>query len=766
MAAKRASAAPSLQLRVGEQRWSYSVGPVVIGRGHNAAVRVDDLRVSRRHVVLESSLTGWRLVDVSRNGIFLDRRPITQLTIDSQVTIRLGDPTAGAEVTLTPYGQPTKRAESATQYAKLTGVRRLGPGVVRIGRSLDNDVVLDDLLVSRHHAELTRTERLWRITDLASPNGTFVNGRRVHDAIVTPADVIGIGHALLQFDHDQVTLRADTGEVEFEARNLAVATRDGKALLDGVSLTLPSHSLLAVVGPSGAGKSTLLGALTGFRPAHSGAVYYGGRDLYHDYDELRQRIGLVPQEDILHTQLTVRKALSFAARLRFPADVPAHERDHRIDEVIAELGLAPHAEQRIDSLSGGQRKRTSVALELLTRPSLLFLDEPTSGLDPGLDKSLMHTLRELADGGRSVVVVTHNVANLDVCDRLLMLAPGGRTAFFGPPNEALDYFQKPDFAEIFIALDQEKHVDWAARFRLSPLYHRYLADNVAHQSRSTAPPGPAPRQQPPLTQLAVLCRRALALLAADRPYATFCAILPLVLSALARAVPGTSGLSASAASRQDPQPQQLLLILIIGAALMGMAAAFRELVKERPIYQRERAVGLSAGSYLASKILVLGAVTTLQATAFVTLSLAGRTPPDDPLVLSVGQLEVFLAVLAVGLTSMLIGLAISAFIDNADRGMPALVLMIMTQLVLSGGLFAVHGRPGLEQLSWLVPSRWAFAMAAATCQLDKPDQGSPDPLWEHTASTWGAEGLILVGMMITLTVTIAYSLTRLDPGRR
>ncbi len=252
--------------------------------------------------------------------------------------------------------------------------------------------------------------------------------------------LVGIGHALFHLDGDRLVERIDAGAVAFRARDLVVRTPKGKTLLEGVGFSLEENSLLAVVGPSGAGKSTLLRALTGFRPADSGTVEYADRDLYADYDELRQRIGLVPQDDILHPQLTVRRALAYAARLRFPSDVSVPEREARIDQVIGELGLGGQAEQRIDSLSGGQRKRTSVALELLTRPSLLFLDEPTSGLDPGLDKSVMHTLRGLADDGRTVVVVTHNVANLDVCDRLLLLAPGGTLAYFGPPREALQYF--------------------------------------------------------------------------------------------------------------------------------------------------------------------------------------------------------------------------------------------------------------------------------------------------------------------------------------
>ena len=201
-------------------------------------------------------------------------------------------------------------------------------------------------------------------------------------------------------------------------------TPNGRVLLDNVSFGLDRNTFLAVVGPSGAGKSTLLNALTGFRPAPRGTVLYDGRDLYAEYEELQSRIGLVPQDDVLHPQLTVGRALEFAAELRFADDVTADERSARVDEVLEELGLTARRDLAIEQLSGGQRKRVSVALELLAKPSLLFLDEPTSGLDPGYERSLMELLRGLADGGRTVVVVTHSVQSLDLCDRVLVPRAG------------------------------------------------------------------------------------------------------------------------------------------------------------------------------------------------------------------------------------------------------------------------------------------------------------------------------------------------------
>lgn len=773
-----------LELVLDERRLILSpTRSFVIGRGNDVDLDVDHPNVSRQHLVLEPGASGWTVTDRSRNGTFLADQRITRLTVRAPITLRLGGHSDGACIQLRPRGGdvspcvPPWRGTTAAQQGRLSTVHDVRQSRITIGRLPDNDVVLDDLLVSRRHAELQQTPSGWSITDLGSGNGTFVNGRRVTATAVTPDDVIGIGRGLLQLVGDQLVAFLDTGGNTFEADALTVTTGKGKTLLQAVSFALPARSLLAVIGPSGAGKSTLLNALTGSRPADVGEVRYAERDLYTDYDELRHRIALVPQDDVLHTQLTVRQALSYAARLRFPADTTAPDRRHRVEEVLSELGLSEQAEQAITSLSGGQRKRTSVALELLTKPSLLFLDEPTSGLDPGMDRSVMRTLRTLADDDRTVVVVTHNVANLEVCDRLLLLAPGGWVAYFGPPAQALRYFGQRDFADIFLLLATAPGEHWGRRFQQSPDYHRNMAHADPHTPRAAQPaparqprpqrPAGAPRQQSSLTQFAVLSRRYLAVIVADRQYAIFLAVLPLVLSLLARAVPGSAGLSVATAIRTaDPQPRQLLLVLIIGAALMGAAASVRELVKERAIYRRERAIGLSIGAYLASKILVLGLVTGLQATLFTLVSLLGRNGPDAPLILGSGRSEILLAVVGLAVTSMLLGLVISAVIDNADRGMPLLVLMIMVQLILCGGLFEVRGTPILEQLAWLVPARWGFSMAAATSDITSIARGPADPSWAHTPAAWFTDAALLIVIAIALTVLVVRRLRRLDPQRR
>jgi ABC transport system ATP-binding/permease protein len=472
---------------------------------------------------------------------------------------------------------------------------------LRIGRVPDNDVVLADLNVSRHHAELRKSPTgSYEIVDLGSHNGTFVNGQRVTNQMVTEQDLVSIGSSTFRLKDGELRQFVDDGNITFNAQELVVKA-GSKVLLDHVSFPIPEKCLLGVIGPSGAGKSTLLGALTGMRPATTGTVLYDNRDLYQNYNELRYRIGLVPQESVLHTQLTARRALQYSAELRFPADTKPAERDGRVDEVMGELGLTRHANTRADRLSGGQLKRVNVAQELLTKPSLLFLDEPTSGLDPGLDKSVMEQMRDLAHDGRTVIVVTHSVDNLDTCDRLLVLVPGGRIAYYGPPEEGLTYFGQSRWAEVFQAFDRYPDRDWAGEYAASPSYQQYVL------GQQQAPPPtdsqvlaatPPVQRRGAFKQMGTLTRRYIRVIASDRGYLTFMALLPILLGALISQVPAVHGLGGGPGSNIDAGT--LLLILVICACLAGMASSVRELVKERSILTRERAAGLSSGAYLVS----------------------------------------------------------------------------------------------------------------------------------------------------------------------
>ncbi|TJZ49526.1 FHA domain-containing protein [Streptomyces piniterrae] len=744
-----------------------------VGRDPASDVVLDDARVSWHHAVLRTTAGHWMVEDEgSTNGTFTDGRRVQRTDVGPGSVIRFGNPADGPCAVLSgvPRQDETMtRKPSAVAYPAATHTFRRPSSVrplpaartTRIGRADDNDLIVDDLAVSRRHAELRAGTEGYEIVDLGSHNGTYLNGQPVNRSPVVPGDIIGIGHSAFALVGEELQEFVDTGEVSLDVQGLAVHV-DHKALLDEVSFPVGERSLLAVVGPSGAGKSTLLNALTGLRPADQGAVLYDGRDLYRDYAELRQRIGLVPQDDILHSQLTVRRALSYAAQLRFPEDTAKDERQARVDEVIHELGLDQRVKQPIHSLSGGQRKRVSVALELLTKPSLLFLDEPTSGLDPGMDRSVMHMLRGLADDGRTVIVVTHSVLSLDVCDRLLVLAPGGRIAYYGPPKEALPYFGFEQWPEAFEAFENDRERDWAGQFRASPVHRRYIsADSQQPRHIPEAPRGSvaAPKAQSWGGQLRTLVRRYAAALSADRTFLIIMVALPFVMGAMAHALAGSKLTPDSALNA--------LLILCVGAVLTGAANAVRELVKERVIYQRERAVGLSRSAYLMSKVLVLGLITVVQAVVLTMVGLFGvdLNAPGGKGVLLPPLPEITLAVALLAFTAMMLGLFVSALVRKEEVTMPLLVLLAIVQVVFCGALLKLHGVPGLEQLAWLVPSRWALGGMAGTIDLHRivPQEITADPLFQHSPWIWLLNMVMLVVLSAILGFLVAKLLRRREP---
>ncbi|ELS52169.1 ABC transporter ATP-binding protein/permease [Streptomyces viridochromogenes] len=655
--------------------------------------------------------------------------------------------------------------------------------VMRIGRALENDLVVSDLQVSRHHAEFHATpDGRMEIRDLGSHNGTYVNGQPIAkggSALLGPTDIVGVGHSTFRIVGDRLEEFVDTGEVSFSARHLTVTVDGGKQILKDVSFGVPEKSLIAVIGPSGSGKSTLLKALTGYRPANQGDVLYDNRNLYKQFAELRQRIGLVPQDDILHKELTVKKALKYAAKLRFPADTTAKEREARIDEVLRELKLDIHKEKKVTSLSGGQRKRVSVALELLTKPSLIFLDEPTSGLDPGMDRDVMQLLRGLADDGRTVLVVTHSVAELALCDKLLVMAPGGAVAYFGPPEEALNFFGYDTWADVFSAFENYRDYDWAGRWKGSQHYQMYAADIDAVAPQSVQMP-PMQAMKPPkpqgwMSQFLTLVRRYVSVIASDKGFLALMVILPAVLGAVSLLIDADKDLLVNTEVNPRtglPVPNgtatTVLLILAVGACFAGAANSVRELIKERVIYERERATGLSRSAYLMSKVFVLGVITVLQGLMVGVIGFSSRTIPDEGLVLgNLTLLELCLPIMALGFTSMMFGLIISALVKTAEKTMPLLVMFAIVQVVFTGCLFALNGSIGVNQFSFLMPSRWAVAAAGTTLDFNRispPAKGeSNDPLWEHTVGAWTMDMLALIALGVICGFFVARFLRRHEP---
>jgi ABC transport system ATP-binding/permease protein len=689
-----------------------------------------------------------------------------------------------------------------------------GRASVRIGRALENEVSLDDLRVSRHHAEIVaRPDGSQQVRDLGSSNGTFLNGRRIKGAErLEEGDFIGVGGQTLQVHEGRLRLVSARHTAWFGAVDLVV-NAGGRRILDEVGFALEPSSMLAVVGPSGSGKSTLLNALTGFRPAESGNVVFDGRDVYATYQDIRSRMGLVPQADILHTQLSVRDALSYAAELRFPRDVTAATRKARVEQVMAELNLDERAEVRLDRLSGGQRKRVSVGCELLTEPALLFLDEPTSGLDPGNEEALMETLRDLARAGRTVVVVTHSVQSLHLADRLLVMAPGGKLAFYGPPSEALAYFAKQGadveagYAGMFQALEERRDVDWKAAFRATPEYTKLVTEPLASADLVPIPVrpniDPPPPPTPELHQMSVLIRRYLAVIRADRGFALTLALQAPVFGILFALMFFFNTMLTSEALNAS----LLIWLIVIGATWLGTSNAIREIVKELPIYRRERAIGLSAGAYVMSKVVVLGVITLLQAAILVPLSMlyqslpAQNSPAQAALLIAAGidpasanvdlattgvvlgsQLtELIVVAVIVGIASMALGLLISAVIGGVDRAATLLPVVLVVQVIVSVPIIS-GSSPVLQAIGYAMSARWGMAAAASTVDLGdlrRPyiqmtetvragqvieDLGPYDqPTWKHELAVWGADVAILLALTVAGLAGAWIALRATDP---
>lgn len=765
-----------VRLDVGERSVDLAPGRrVTIGRGLGCDVVVDDLDVSREHAVVHREGGRWVLRDLgTSNGTWLEGRPCddaVDLAGLRRRAVHLGGArgvrvraTVGPDVPGPPGEDTDASAGSLTLVGGRTQALPPTGAAVTLGRGRENTVVVPDLLASRRHARLVPHGGGYLVEDLSSSNGTYVNGARIGRAVLEPGDLLTIGRARFELRGGRLEATQDAGDISFRADHLGYTLDDGTRLLDDVSFDLPGSRLVAVIGPSGAGKSTLLKALIGEQRATAGAVTYDGRDLYSNFDDLRHRIGVVPQDDVVHGQLTVRQALTFAAELRFASDVDAAERTERVEQVMRELELQPQAGTRVARLSGGQRKRTSVALELLTRPSLLFLDEPTSGLDPGLDKLVMLMLRELADDGRTVVVITHSVASLRLCDDVLLLAPGGKMAYFGPPAGVARHFGTDDYADVFTAVSADADAA-QERFRRTRGQH---PDEPVDPRPTTGldgarePGGPPSSARRSVRQLSTLVRRQAHVIRADRGLVGFLLALPLALAALAALVPGNRGLSTAhprlPGDLARPEATQIMTILVMGALFMGLSASIREPVAERAIFLRERAVGLSTFAYLASKVVVHGVIVALQCAVMVALVVAVHGPPDTPVVLADAVGETYLMTVLVGLTAVSIGLALSSLARTADQVMPMLVIAIMASLVFSGGLFGLESS-AMRAVAGVFPSRWGLALGAQTADVaasaNMPGipSGPRDPRWERDPGSWlSGAGIIAVQFVAAFAV--------------
>jgi ABC-type multidrug transport system ATPase subunit len=651
---------------------------------------------------------------------------------------------------------PSSEDNLATSMLKILWPGRSAeapPGSVKIGRARDNDIVIPDVLASRHHATLVRLPGGTEIRDAGSINGTFVNGARVDTAPLRDGEVVTIGNVDLVFAGDTLTRRTETQAATrtggLDVQGITWTIEGNKTLLDNISLTARPGTLTAVIGPSGAGKSTFVRMVAGITHPTGGKVTFEGHDIHAEYPSLRSRIGMVPQDDVVHPQLTVNQALTYEAELRLPPDTTKADRADIVARVLEELEMTKQANSRVNKLSGGQRKRASVAMELLTGPSLLILDEPTSGLDPALDRQVMTMLRRLADAGRVVLVVTHSLTYLDMCDQVLLLAPGGKTAFCGPPSQIGPQLGTTNWADIFSTVADDPDA----------------AQRKFRERHGPPPPQQAPAEKPAdlgtpvhtsvLRQFSTNARRQIRLIVSDRGYFIFLALLPFIMGVLSLSVPGSIGFGVPNPRGDAPnEPGQILVLLNVGAIFMGTALTIRVLIGERAIFRREQAVGLSTTAYLMGKTVTFALFALLQSAIVVVIAIVGKKWGPGAVTSGAAMnrtLELYIDVAATCVVAAMVGLALSSLAKSNEQMMPLLVVTVMAQLVFSGGMIPVTGRVVLDQLSWITPARWGFASSASTVALRDlvpPPITPADALWNHKLSSWGLDMAMLAGLSI------------------
>ncbi|MFL7891982.1 MAG: FHA domain-containing protein [Anaerolineales bacterium] len=725
------------------QTYTLSKAKVTLGRSEDNDITVDSRIVSRHHAYLERVQGGYllKVIPEAGNPILFDGRPLTgSHKLQHGDILRIGSLDPGMMVTMS-YIDPFHAVET-----QATPIRFSETNLIQIGRDASNDVVLDSPTVSRYHAQIERVGQRHRLIDLRSTNGTFVNDTRVEaDVWLQPSDVIQIGAFRFVMGEDELGQYDESRGLRVDALDLNKWVRKDLNILKDISLTFKPREFITVVGQSGGGKSTLVDAIAGYRPATDGVVLVNGTNIYANFDVVQNEIGYVPQRDIIHFELTVYQALNYAARLRMPSDTSKEERHQRIMQVLDDLDLVERKDTPINQLSGGQIKRVSIGVELLTKPGLFFLDEPTSGLDPGTETAFMHLMRRLADQGRTIVLITHATKNVMLADKVVFLARGGYVAWFGPPEEALAYFdqyrsereqraREMEFDQIYAILDDPSKgaaQEWAERYMRHPAYQKYIVEplqparSLDLKSPKEKKAGKAARSKsrPRVSgfrQFLILSARNIKILSRDRTSLILMLLVPILVASLDFFLAPAMGKHLYDYDLGDAANASVTIFLLaIDCLLVGGFSQMREFVKEADVYKRERLVNLKLFPYVASKAWVALLLSFYGALVFLTVRFLAFDIPRSPLILGLYYVSMVLAVLAGGMS----GLLASAISKSPSVAPLLMILLIIPQIVLSGSL-----APLPEKVTAIASTRWAFQDFAGLTGMGA-DVAS-DPCWK------------------------------------
>ncbi len=754
----------------------------ILGRDRLRAdlvVPSDWLIISSYHAIIRKVDDRYHIYDgdghrASTNGLFLDRTRITPSEghlLQNGIEIKIGlDP---QNQILLRYFEPN----NPVTLASLPKTRSISlqDRSVLLGRAPDATLELNAPIVSRRHATIEPNGQGNYILRDYSTNGVFVNGVRVKNSIfVTDGAVIKIGPFTLIRRGNNLEVFDPGNQIRLDADRLFRIVRDqrGKTrvLLNDISFAIEPGQFVALVGESGTGKSTLMRTLLGIDPTTKGKVYINGEDLRNNFNIYRTQIAYVPQDDIIHPELTVLEVLNYAAKLRLPPDTNFKE---VVEKTLEQIEMIEIKDVLVNQLSGGQRKRVSIGVELLAEPKLFFLDEPTSGLDPGLDKKMMQLLRKLANQGRTIILVTHATANIRICDRVVFLGRGGRLCYFGSSREALTFFSvnTGDFADIYNELEtsDENVNEWVNNFRQSEYYRRYISNHLSIDNLKATTNLP-PKKQPASfwKQLFILIQRYFKLTIRDPinlGLALFTA--PIGIGLILFAVRDKNPLIGEPETTLAPLALRVLFVFTCACLWVGLSSSLQEIVKESAIYIRERLVNLGLFAYLGSKVIVLGLLAILQTLLITVVIILGFQNPQ-PVLIS-WPIGVSITTFLTLISCISLGLMISSIVKNGSQANSALPLILLPQIIFSGVLFEMTGIA--SKFSWLMLSRWSVAAYGSLVnvnemvpELTKLPDGSTVTLpfsgsdvynlnWENLGLSWG---VLCLHSLIYLVLTICF----------
>ena len=744
------------QSHFNQARQEFESPVVRLGRDPNSEIAFDpdrDLMVSGNHAKIIFSEGKFVVLDnESTNGTFVNDVRVKRRDLQGGEIVMLG--AGGPRMKVSVFIPTVKHAAVAAQPsmsgktimgdasmldeivaaksdAKLLLEHKLEAGKpVTIGRGDNCEIQVPSMHASENHCRIEPgAGGGWGIRDMGSSNGTYVNGQRIMAPMaLPPGSDIMLPPYLMRFTGYSIQVFDTQNRTWVDAYHVVrmVGPKKDICILDDINFKVDAGHFIALLGPSGAGKSTLLKALNGAARATSGKILVNGIDFYKHFESLKHQVGYVPQDDIIHPQLSLRKCLHYAALLRMPRSVKKDQRNARIDEVMSILELTDRAKTRVSMLSGGQRKRVSIGVELLTEPNLIYLDEPTSGLSPDLEEKMMHTLRELALRGRTIVCVTHMLDNVDLCDNIAILMRG-RLVFYGNEPELKEYFDVKISTDTYKKLEEHTPDEWKAKFSQSELYEQHVLSKLEYRDgmppdADQAQPPKAKRTGPgPIGQFFILTNRYAELIMRDaKNTGILLAQAPLI---------GLFTILAVTGERAAERPTStVFLVLALAALWCGCSNSAREITKEGPIFIRERMMGQSVFAYVCSKFWVLSILSFVQVLVMLVMcyfiSLTWGSAYEAEAIIGGTPGSFLLHLLNLQLTSMAgvgIGLLISSIVSNSDKAMSIVPIVLIPQVLFSGAFGLSESGSIQRLLGYVAPLNWSLDLFKRTAACGEAD---------------------------------------------